>query len=152
MPAPTTSSSSVQLVVDEGRASRLLRGIADRVRRLGDAAQQTDRDPTSLWLDGVKYLFVTAIEGCIDLAHHIASSEGWRAPDTNAGAVRLCGEMGVLDSETAEQIARAVGFRNVLVHQYAEVNDRIVVEALDQLDDLRAFVSQASAWVLNQSN
>ena len=71
-------------MVDEGRAARLLRGIADRIRRLDEATVRRDDDPTSLWLDGVKYLFITAIEGCIDVAHHLASSESWQAPDTNS--------------------------------------------------------------------
>ncbi len=33
-------------------------------------------------LDGVKYLFVTAIEGCVDVAQHIASAERLGAPTT----------------------------------------------------------------------
>jgi uncharacterized protein YutE (UPF0331/DUF86 family) len=37
-----------------------------------------------------------------------------------------------------------------LVHQYAKVDDEIVTNALDNLDDLRAFVSQVSAWVIAQ--
>ncbi len=138
-------------MVDEGRAARLLRGVADRLRRLEEAAAHPDLTASSLWLDGVKYLFITSIEGCIDLAHHIAASEAWRAPDTNADAVRLLGAHGVVQPDIAASVARAVGFRNVLVHQYAEVDDSIVIEALTQLDDLRSFVVQASAWILAQS-
>jgi uncharacterized protein YutE (UPF0331/DUF86 family) len=138
-------------MVDEGRAARLLRGVADRIHRLNEAADHRDDDPSSLWLDGVKYLFVTAIEGCVDVAHHIASSESWRAPDNNAGAIRLLGERNVIDADVTVSVARSVGFRNVLVHQYAEVDDAIVIDALDRLDDLRAYVSQVSAWMLNQS-
>ncbi len=138
-------------MVDEGRASRLLRGVTERIRRLDEAAMRRDNDPGSLWLDGVKYLFVTAIEGCVDVAHHIGSSESWRAPDTNAGSIRLLGEHRVIDSELAISVARSVGFRNVLVHQYVDVDDAIVLDALGRLDDLRAFVSQVSSWILRQS-
>ncbi len=138
-------------MVDEGRASRLLRGVSERIGRLDAAATHRDDDPSSLWLDGVKYLFVTAIEGCVDVAHHVGSSESWRAPDTNASAIRLLGEHRVIDAELAATIARSVGFRNVLVHQYIDVDDALVVEALGRLDDLRAFVSQVSAWILRQS-
>ena len=139
-------------MVDEGRASRLLRGVSERVRRLDLAASARDDNPNSLWLEGVKYLFITAIEGCVDVAHHVASSESWQAPDTNAGAIRILGVHNVLTAEVATSVARSVGFRNVLVHQYAEVDDDIVIAALDRLDDLQAFVSQVSAWILQQSN
>ena len=103
-----------------------------------------------MWLDGVKYLFVTAIEGSVDLAHHIISSESWGAPDTNAAAIRLLGVHGVVAPEISDSVSKAVGFRNILVHQYAEVDDEIVIRALDNLDDLVTFVSQASAWVIAQ--
>lgn len=138
-------------MVDEGRASRLLRGVSERVRRLDRASTTRDDDLNSLWLEGVKYLFITAIEGCVDVAHHVASSESWQAPDTNAGAIRILGEHDVITADVATSVARSVGFRNVLVHQYAEVDDAIVLAALDRLDDLRAFVSQVSAWILQQS-
>ena len=74
-------------MVDEGRASRLLRWIAERTDRLA-AAENRDLSTGSLWLEGVKYLFITAIEGCVDVAHHIVSSESWRAPDTTGEAIR----------------------------------------------------------------
>ena len=137
-------------MVDEGRAARLLRGIAERVDRLAHASNHRNTDTESLWLDGVKYLFVTAIEGSVDLAHHIISSESWGSPDTNAAAIRLLGVHGVVSSEIAASVSRAVGFRNILVHQYARVDDEIVTKALDNLEDLRTFVSQASAWVIAQ--
>lgn len=138
-------------MVDEGRASRLLRGIAERIDRLAAAAENPDLGTGSLWLEGVKYLFITAIEGCVDVAHHIGSSESWRAPDTNGEAIRLLGEHGVIEPDVAVSVARAVGFRNVLVHQYAQVDNEIVTDSLQQLDLLRSFVSQVSAWILNQS-
>lgn len=48
---------------------------------------------------------------------------------------------------TDEQMALAVGFRNVLVHRYVDVDDSRVVGFLDELDTLGRFVSQLSAWI-----
>jgi uncharacterized protein YutE (UPF0331/DUF86 family) len=45
-------------------------------------------------------------------------------------------------------LARAVGFRNVLVHRYAEVDDRLVVAQLDEIADLDDLVAAVSAWLL----
>ncbi|MGH3687035.1 MAG: HepT-like ribonuclease domain-containing protein [Pseudonocardiaceae bacterium] len=41
---------------------------------------------------------------------------------------------------------RAVGFRNVLVHEYTDVEDGRVRDNLQRLADLKAFVSQVAAW------
>jgi len=52
----------------------------------------------------------------------------------------------VIDRELAERLAAAVGFRNVLVHGYAEVDDDRVVDHLDHLDELEAFIAGIRNW------
>ena len=41
---------------------------------------------------------------------------------------------------------KAVGFRNVLVHDYIEVDGSIVVDRLKSLGDLEVFVRQVTAY------
>jgi uncharacterized protein YutE (UPF0331/DUF86 family) len=48
----------------------------------------------------------------------------------------------------AESVARAVGFRNVLVHQYADVDEDVVRADVALLDDLDAFTAAVAAWVV----
>ena len=43
-------------------------------------------------------------------------------------------------------MARAVGFRNVLVHEYVEVNDHVVLTRLNDLSDLQDFVVSVAEW------
>ncbi|CAN5180317.1 hypothetical protein BH20ACT5_BH20ACT5_06280 [soil metagenome] len=71
-------------------------------------------------------------------------------PQSNADAIRLLSTEGILEPEVAATVARAVGFRNVLVHQYAEVDDSIVVANLDLLGDLDDFVTQLARWAAEQ--
>lgn len=52
----------------------------------------------------------------------------------------------MVDVAVAESVARAAGFRNVLVHQYAEVDDARVVSNLALLSDLETYVTQLSGW------
>ena len=49
--------------------------------------------------------------------------------------------------ELARSIRQAVGFRNVLVHEYVRVNDAIVTDRLKALGDLEDFVSQVADFV-----
>lgn len=135
-------------MVDELRVLRLLRALDDDLGYLTSEAaadQARRRDPA--WLRAVKYTFVTAIEAVVDVAQHMAAAEGWGPPDSNADAVRLLGRRGVLDPELGERLARAVGFRNVLVHEYVDVDDRVVVDRLQDLGDLRAFPSAVVRWL-----
>ena len=134
-------------MVDEVRILRLLRSVSDDVsvlRRESGADESRRADP--IWLRGVKYTFVTAIEACIDVAQHICAAEGWGPPADNGGAVRLLGERGVCAPALARSIRQAVGFCNVLVHEYVRVNDDIVMDRLKSLGDLEEFVSQVATF------
>jgi uncharacterized protein YutE (UPF0331/DUF86 family) len=53
----------------------------------------------------------------------------------------------VLTVEVADAMRKAVGFRNVLVHEYVEVSDEIVVSRLGDLRDLEHFVEQVTTFV-----
>lgn len=136
-------------MVDEVRVLRLLRSISDDLAVLrAEAAADPLRRGDPLWLRGVKYTFVTAIEAGIDVAQHLCASEGWGPPRDNGDAVRLLGVHGVLPLDLADRLRRAVGFRNVLVHDYVEVDDGIVLDRLGNLVDLDDFVAAVAAWVV----
>lgn len=105
-------------MVDETRVLRLLRSVTDDLAVLRDAAASPDeRRADPLWIRGVKYTFVTAIESCVDVAQHLCSSQGWGPPQDNGDAMRLLGRHGVVDAQLADRMRQAVGFRNVLVHE-----------------------------------
>jgi uncharacterized protein YutE (UPF0331/DUF86 family) len=129
-------------MVDARRVRRLLQHLEDdlaflREREHGDrAALCGDRERMA----ALKYVFVTAIEACIDVAQHLCASEGWGPPSTNADALRVLARHRVISSDLGDSLARAVGFRNVLVHGYAEVDDTRVVAQLDRLNELAEFV------------
>lgn len=62
--------------------------------------------------------------------------------------MRLLGRHDVLPTGLSEVMASAVGFRNVLVHGYVDVDDRRVVSFLERFTDLKAFVSHLSSWLI----
>jgi uncharacterized protein YutE (UPF0331/DUF86 family) len=101
-------------------------------------------------LSATKYRFITAIEAVLDVAHHLLASELWGPAEDSADAVRLLARHEVIEGDLAERLARATGFRNILVHGYAEVDDERVVAALDELDEIKAFIDQVRAWAGRQ--
>lgn len=135
-------------MVDDTRVLRLLRRVSDDVAILQQegTADQTRRSD-AIWLRGVKYTFVTAIEACVDIAQHVCASQGWGPPDDNGDAMRLLGDHSVLETATSRAMRRAVGFRNVLVHEYVQVDDAIVTDRIENLGDLDAFIRQVTAWL-----
>jgi uncharacterized protein YutE (UPF0331/DUF86 family) len=133
-------------VVDETRVLRLLRSLTDtlEVLRTEQSADDTRRaDP--MWLRGIKYAFVVAVENAVDIAQHLCASEQWGPPADNGDTMRILAEHGVLDPPLSQAMRAAVGFRNVLVHDYVEVDDGVVLDQLADLSDLEAFTVAIAA-------
>jgi uncharacterized protein YutE (UPF0331/DUF86 family) len=68
-------------------------------------------------------------------------------PAPNGHAVALLGDHGVLPASLARSLRQAVGFRNVLVHAYVEVDDSVVLRQLAELGDLEVFLSAVADWL-----
>jgi uncharacterized protein YutE (UPF0331/DUF86 family) len=135
-------------VVDEIRVLRLLRSVTDDLAVLrAEASAEPARRRDPIWLRAVKYSFITAIEACVDIAQHICASEGWGPPKDNGDAMRILGEQRVIPSDLADQMRRAVGFRNVLVHEYVDVDDEIVLGRLQDLRDVEEYVQALARLV-----
>ncbi|RBY77759.1 DUF86 domain-containing protein [Geodermatophilus sp. TF02-6] len=135
-------------MVDELRVHRLLRWLTDRIADLSaEAGADEQRRADPMWLRGVKYLFITAVEAGIDVAQHVCAAEGWGPPNTNRDAMLVLARHGVVSRELGHHMADAVGFRNVLVHRYVDVDDAIVVTQLGELHDLRDFVRSVLAFL-----
>jgi uncharacterized protein YutE (UPF0331/DUF86 family) len=137
-------------VVDEERLTRLLSTVSADVHRLRRLQKTPDLRSHEDELDAVKNRFVTLVEGAASVAHHIVVSEGWQVPDSNADAFRVLASREVIPTDLADALARAAGFRNILVHQYAEVDDRAVVTYLERLVDLERFISAVTRWIDSQ--
>lgn len=147
-----SSSAWCSVVVDPVRLARLLLRMGEQLSSLREHAGE-DRDELradDIRLSATKYRFVTAIEAMLDVAHHLLATELWGPADDASSAVRLLGQHGVLDQDLAEKLAAAVGFRNVLLHGYAEVDDDRVVASLDRLAELEAFIGQVRHWASQQ--
>lgn len=80
-----------------------------------------------------------SIQTCIDIAFHLCVAQG-AVPQTAADAFTALARRGSIETSLAQRLQRAVGFRNVLVHEYTELDWKIVMEVLRSgTQDLRAF-------------
>jgi len=73
-----------------------------------------------------------AVQNCIDIAAHIISEEGFGVPGSTNEMFYLLEENGYLDSELTEKLVKAVGFRNLIVHEYGKIELKQVFEVAQQ--------------------
>lgn len=82
-----------------------------------------------------------AIQNCIDIAAHIISDEGLGVPGSTNDMFYLLESNGYLDFHTVEKMVKAVGFRNLIVHEYAKVDLALVYRiAQANLDDFNGYL------------
>lgn len=99
----------------------------------------------------VERMFENAIQACSDLAKHVASRNFDFDGDTSKGAIRILGRESVIDEETTETLIAAVGFRNVLAHEYGAVDYDEVYENLQTgLEVYDTFSRQVAQWFREQ--
>lgn len=80
------------------------------------------------------------IETCADLASHAVSDAGWRPPTGYADTFRVLAENRVVDEGLAATLEQMARFRNVIVHQYTQVDADIVVHVLhNRLSDFARY-------------
>jgi uncharacterized protein YutE (UPF0331/DUF86 family) len=88
-----------------------------------------------------------AAEALFDTGAHILSAEFRETVDEYREIPgRLVGR-GVIAAATGDRLKGLAGFRNVLVHDYAEVDLDRVLAGLDRLSDFDAFVADVAAFL-----
>lgn len=123
-----------------GRLDPLL-GILEAAHEGGEDAYRSDRD---LQLR-VERALQLALQICIDVGAHLVVELGLTPPSDYRGVFTALGSAGQIDAELAERLALASGLRNILVHEYVDLDDSLVFAALSRLDDLREFARAAEA-------
>jgi len=88
-----------------------------------------------------------AAQACIDIANRIIALEQLEKPSDAHGAIEMLGKVGVLPREFAEKLAPIAGFRNILVHEYLEIDWAEIMKHLSRLDDLHAFMEYIKRWL-----
>ena len=134
-------------------------GIERRLDRLNECLQKLEllrQRPLAEFLtdaylrDIVERNLEVAAQCCIDIANRIITLENAPRPADYYESLRRLGEIGVLPLEFAQRIAPLGGFRNILVHEYLNIEWEIVYENLQQIDDLTRFADYIRQWLGNR--
>jgi uncharacterized protein YutE (UPF0331/DUF86 family) len=92
--------------------------------------------------DIVAFNLHLAVENCIDIAAHIISENGWGVPGSASEMFYLLEDRGVLDPELTERMIKAVGLRNLIVHEYGKIDLSLLFATVrNNLNDLNAYLS-----------
>lgn len=90
--------------------------------------------------ESVLFNLQMAVQNCIDMAAHLVSEQRMGLAGSTNELFYLLEERGIIEPEMTERMVRAVGFRNLLVHEYGKIDLEMVFRAAhENLDDLMLF-------------
>jgi uncharacterized protein YutE (UPF0331/DUF86 family) len=103
-------------------------------------------DPVAI--GAARYYLQVAIETCINMANHIIASGRLRAPRDYRDTFAVLNETGILPDDLTRTMRELAGLRNLLVHLYWEVDDRMVYEGIcAELGDFETYVSHILTYL-----
>lgn len=97
--------------------------------------------------DVIALNLMRAVQLCVDIAAHMTVDDQLAAPAAMGESFDRLAQRGVIDAALAARMRKAVGFRNIAVHNY-QVVDWTIVYAIctSNLPDFRAFAAAVVAW------
>lgn len=76
-----------------------------------------------------RYLYL-AVQSAIDLAEAVIAYRNFRKPSAMAESFRILTEEKILSDDLSDKLARMTGFRNIIAHDYGEIDYAIVYDIL----------------------
>jgi uncharacterized protein YutE (UPF0331/DUF86 family) len=92
-----------------------------------------------------------ASQATIDIATHIIKAKSLGLPHTSRELFDLLFEDAIITKDTCKQMQGMVGFRNIAVHDYQNLNIEIVVAIVEKhLGDFEGFVKEVFSGYLDE--
>ena len=93
--------------------------------------------------DSIVLNLLRACEAAIDLAMHHVAENKLGVPQSSRDAFSLIEKSGALSAGTARALSNMVGFRNIAVHSYQEIQQPILEAILDRhLPDFETLINE----------
>lgn len=131
------------MVVDREKVEQRLVKLEQSVRKLREIASQSWNEYSSseALRDRAERNLQVAAQACIDIANHIIADKGFRTPLGYGESFTVLEQEGIIPLALAEKMKMVAGFRNILVHDYLEIDNKIVYASLSSLDDFVQFAA-----------
>ena len=116
-----------------------IRASVNRLARLvGMSREEFLNDPDSFAV--AEHHLRRALEALLDIGRHIVSKKGLGKPEDYSEVVTLLGQHSVLPIDFTKRIRGIAGYRNRLVHLYAEITPGEIYDLITtRLGDLGEF-------------
>ncbi len=108
----------------------------DKIQHIFNYIKDLPIEPKSeLEKRGIFYSLQTSIETMVDLIAMLVKDLGTQVKDDNRNIAEIV-EIRKVDSELGEQLKRANGLRNIIVHRYNEIDEKLILDSTEEIKEL----------------
>lgn len=121
-----------------------IRTLIDRIENM-DFSRDQFFDESRPYQAALTFELIQCVELATDIATHIISAENLPRPETHKEVFLSLGKAGYLSTETAKAMAKAVGFRNVAIHEYDDEefdSSQVYQDYKNDVADLKKFCAE----------
>jgi len=125
--------------------------MKQKLKRLQDNLKELDLLRTEYSLSDIqkdrklewalRYGLLECIQLVIDISCHLVSQDGLGYPESYSDCIKLLHQHGYLSNTLKDPLMSMVGLRNILVHEYVDVNVEELFDFLNQLGDVKQFIT-----------
>jgi uncharacterized protein YutE (UPF0331/DUF86 family) len=88
------------------------------------------------------------VQICLDVAGHLVAELGLRPPADSRDVFAILNEEGIVPDDLLAELTNMVGFRNLIVHDYARIDDQLVYSIMqDHVDDFTRFAAAVTTFL-----
>jgi len=103
------------------------------------------KDLKKQWI--LRYGLFECIQVVIDISCHLVAQYNLGNPKTYVECVELLNEFDYIDKRVTGNIISMIGLRNLLIHEYSNINIAKLYHLLDNLDDFSDFAHQVKRYL-----
>ena len=99
---------------------------------------------------GCERYFEKIIEGVTDISFMVIAIKKLKIPEDDIASFRILLEHKIITERLYKKLKEGKGMRNILAHQYGDIDDEIIYESItQQLDkDVRDFIDSIKKYLL----
>jgi len=129
---------------------RLIEDLLTDLREIGEVSPNRLRRERF-----TRHVVERVLTQLVDIANaintHVAAAELDRAPHSNRASFDDLAKAGVVDHEFADLIAPSASMRNILIHEYLDIDfDRVAAAVPVAIEQYGRYVEQVARWLLER--
>lgn len=137
-------SDTKELIYKRITAIKHYLSILEKYKDISPATLKADYEKSAI----VERYFQLVIEASIGIAELIISDQNFPVAETSREAIQILGKKGVINNQFSEQFCGVAGFRNVLVHDYLDIDYEKVANYLkNNLADFHRFIKEVVMYL-----